>query len=156
MSHAQPQRCQYNMPCVKETSVWMFIPNVVHAFVDCLCKWVRWNLDVKVILFPTISSVIDWIEANWHGFCAWCPWKAIPVQVWCSFFYLMLIGALGKYDVLSSCSVCNAPPSSFHVHFTMPILAGWFSLPPIVATKPAVVALKLTNISLLSQMWVFS
>ena len=70
---------QYNMPCVKEASIGMFIPNVVHAFVDCLCKWVRWKLNVEVLLFLKISFVIDRIEASWHWFCAWCPWKAIPV-----------------------------------------------------------------------------
>ena len=69
---------------------------------------------------------------------------------------IMLIGDLGKYNVFQSCSVCTTPPSSFHVHFTVPIPAGWFSLPPIFATKPAVVSLKVTKISLLFQMRVFA
>ena len=57
----------------------------MHAFVDCLCKWVRWKLNVEVLLFLTIFYVIDRIEASWYCFCAWCPWKAIPLQVWVSF-----------------------------------------------------------------------
>ena len=88
MSHAQPQRCQYSMPRVKEASIGMFIPNAVHAFVDWFCVVVRWKCNVKVLLFLTISSVIDRIEASWHWLCAWCPWKAIPVRVWVSLSFL--------------------------------------------------------------------
>ena len=66
----------------------MFIPNLVHTFVDCLCKWVRWKLNVEVLLFLMISSVIDRIEASWHWFCAWCPWKEIYVRVWVPFSVL--------------------------------------------------------------------
>ena len=68
----------------------------------------------------------------------------------------MLIGDLGKYNVFSSSSVCTVPPSSFHVHFTVPIQEGGFNLPPIVSTMPTVVDLKVINISLLLQMWVFA
>ena len=88
MSHAQPQGYQYSMPFVVETSTWMFIPNVMHVFVDCLCKCVRWKLNFEVLLFLTISSVIDWIEESWNWFYAWCPWKAIHVRVWVSFSFL--------------------------------------------------------------------
>ena len=76
MSHAQPQGYQYSMPCVEETSIWMFIPNVMHACVDCLWKWVRRKLNVEVLLFPTVFSVIDRIKASCHWFCACCPCKA--------------------------------------------------------------------------------
>ena len=44
--------------------------------------------NVEVLLFLTISSVIDRIEASWHWFCAWFPWKVIPVRVWVSFSVL--------------------------------------------------------------------
>ena len=76
------------MPCVEETIIWVFIPNVVHAFVYCLFKWVRWKLNVEVLLFLMIFSVIDRIEASWHFFCAWCPCKAIHVRVWVPFSVL--------------------------------------------------------------------
>ena len=70
----------------------MFIQNVVHAFVDWFCKGGRWKCNVEVLLFLTISSVIDRIEASWNLFCVWCPWKAIPVQVWVSLFFLVAGG----------------------------------------------------------------
>ena len=45
MSHAQPQGYQYNIPCVEETRIWMFIPNVVHPFAEAINKSVQhiWN-----------------------------------------------------------------------------------------------------------------
>ena len=88
MDHSQPQGYQYSMPCVEETSIGILIPNMIHDFVDCLCKRVRWKINVEVLLFLMIFSVIDPIEASWHWFCAWYPWEAIPVRVWVSFSIL--------------------------------------------------------------------
>ena len=61
---------------------------------------------------------------------------------------IMLIGEVGKYRTSSSRSVCEAPSSSFHFHSTVPMPEGLFILPPIVATIPDVVLLKVTNIFL--------
>ena len=69
---------------------------------------------------------------------------------------IMLIGECGKYNVLSSSPVCTTPPSSFHIHLTIPIPEGLLVLPKIVATIHTFVSLKVMNMSLLLKIWVFA
>ena len=102
----------------------MFIPNVVHAFVDFLCKWVGWKLNVEVLFFIMISSVIDRIEASWHWFCMWFPWKAIHVRVLVTFsvlwqeefMWMSRIGIaeyfkdLSSIDIFKNIFIKNIPP----------------------------------------------